>query len=197
LDRLCCKKEADLLIVCHTSFATPSGSTLVLLFSKEGYSSLSLMRASAVVKRQLTVVAAATRHLVFEFLGGCHAAREALASQGSTFDLGHVQPTAMQRRVMDLQFGRQATRLGGREGLIQSGRGMGRQIIHHQDDLLGRGRMDIDHLLHEMRPISAGFLLAHLDHTFASQGFASQKEVEQGSLLVNYKIGCRSFLTIR
>jgi hypothetical protein len=94
------------------------------------------MRASAVVKRQLTVVAAALR--------------ETLARQSSEFDLGHIQPTPMQRGVMDFQFGRETTRFGGREGVVKGGRGVSGEVVHHQDDFLGVGILDVDHVLHEM-----------------------------------------------
>ena len=59
--RLCCKKEADLLLLCQSSFATDFVEEVDFFFSSEGYNRLSLTRASAVVKRQLTVASSSLR----------------------------------------------------------------------------------------------------------------------------------------
>jgi hypothetical protein len=85
---------------------------------------------------------------------------------------------------MNLQFAGQTACFGWRKGMIKGCWGMGGEVIHHQENLFSVGVVDIDHFLHEMGPILARFLLGHLDHPFAGEGFARQKEVEHGSLLI-------------
>src|SRR5438270_9893758 len=57
---------------------------------------------------------------------------QALSSQHREFNFGHVEPTAVFRCVMDLQFFRQAPCLLGCEHLIERRRAMGIEIVHHQ-----------------------------------------------------------------
>lgn len=81
--------------------------------------------------------------LAFEFLPCPDATREALTRQSGELDLGHVEPTAMQRRVVDLQFLGDATRLSRSEGVIERCGRMGTQVIHHQHDFLGLGVVEL------------------------------------------------------
>src|SRR5215216_143257 len=54
---------------------------------------------------------------------------QALAGQDAELDLGDVQPTAVLGRVMELQLGGEASGFGGREGLIERGRGVGVEVV--------------------------------------------------------------------
>ncbi len=64
---------------------------------------------------------------------------QALALKYTELQFGHVQPTALLGRVMKLQPFEKASRLCGREGLIQRGGPMGVEIIQHHSDQLGFG----------------------------------------------------------
>ena len=68
--------------------------------------------------------------------------------------------------------------------MVKGGWRMGCQVIHHQDDLLSMRILDVDHFLHEVGPILARFLLAHLDHPFAYQRLTGQEQVVHLPLLV-------------
>ena len=54
---------------------------------------------------------------------------QALPGQHAEFQLGHVQPTAVLRRVHQLQLVQQRSRLGGREALAQRRTAMRAQVV--------------------------------------------------------------------
>ena len=51
--------------------------------------------------------------------------RETATLKDTNLDLGHVEPTAMLRRVMHLEAAGDPTRFAGREDLIQAGKAYG------------------------------------------------------------------------
>src|SRR4051812_25957308 len=59
---------------------------------------------------------------------------EALASKHRELQLGHVQPTAMDRGVVEVELPKDASGLGGRECLVEGGRGVRVQIVEHDAD---------------------------------------------------------------
>ena len=76
------------------------------------------MRASAVVKRQLTDEAEALRRfcqaviLLRQGVFVRDASVQALSMQDTEFDFSHIEPTAMLGSVMDFEFGGNAAGLG-------------------------------------------------------------------------------------
>src|SRR5215472_6404625 len=64
-----------------------------------------------------------------QVLHTCHATRQTTSREDTDLDLGHIQPTAMFRGVMELDALQDAPGLGRREGFIQSSGGMCVQVI--------------------------------------------------------------------
>src|SRR3954451_7955616 len=115
---------------------------------------------------------------------------EALALQDAQLDLGHVEPTAMLGRVVDLQFVRQALRLGRRERLLQRGGRVSVQLIHHQGQDFRLGKVDVDQVLDTARPVDPRPLVAHPHLPPAAQRLADQKEVHHARPLVFPVVAC-------
>jgi hypothetical protein len=138
------------------------------------------MRASAVVNHQSTVVSAALRrappggHLARHRCVVAESLIQTLAQKGAQFDLLYVQPTAVLRRVMDLQFVGQALGLRWRERLVERGRRVDVELVRHQHDALGSRVVDIGEFLDTSRPIEPGPLIANADLAPAPQRLADQ-----------------------
>src|SRR5882762_8622344 len=106
----------------------------------DGYTCLSLTRASATVKRQLMVAFTSLRS-ASQFLTSswttAEAAIETLAMQNTQLCFRHVQPTAVFGRGVDLQPPRQAARLRGAKRLIEGRNRMRVQVVLHQPHTQG------------------------------------------------------------
>src|SRR5712691_1934578 len=76
------------------------------------------------------------------------ALRQALTSQHREFDLRHIEPTAMFRRVVKLEATSDPTRFLWLKRLVKRTKGRGIQIVQHDSDLFGVGKMHIDQILH-------------------------------------------------
>ena len=72
-----------------------------------------------------------------KFPGG-HPSAQALAREHAQFNPGHVQPTAVLRRVVDLHAARQPVGFCGRERFVEADAAVGVERVHHPHDLLGR-----------------------------------------------------------
>ncbi len=72
-----------------------------------------------------------------------------------------IEPTAMLRRVMDLQSLSNPARFGGREGFVERGGYVRVEVVHHQHDLLGSGVVHIDELIDAVRPVHFGVAGRH------------------------------------
>src|SRR5215216_188726 len=81
---------------------------------------------------------------------------QALASEHTQLDLGHVQPRAVLGCVMNLQLTSDAPGLGWGERFIQGGGSMGVEVVQNQHDLLGLWVVDVYQLLYAMRPVDLG-----------------------------------------
>src|SRR5690606_24671144 len=68
--------------------------------------------------------------------------------------------------------------LPGLEGLIEGGRVVGLEIVHHQDYLLGPGTHFVRYPLYKMCPIVLGLVLVHLHHAVAPQGLIGHEYVD-------------------
>lgn len=96
---------------------------------------------------------------------------ETLTFQSTEFNLRHVEPTAMLRRVMDFKTFDQPSRLIGRKCFIERSHSMGIQIIHHQPNFDCPGTALIKHLLDLFRPILPGAAFRYRHMSPAGQRF--------------------------
>ena len=104
-------------------------------------------------------------------------APQALTAQMAEFDLRHVEPTAVFRRIMDRSFIRDSFRLRRIKGFIQRSFGVGIQIVHHEANLLHVGIMLINQFFDKVRPIHFGALLSDFGLPLACSWFKSYKNV--------------------
>src|SRR5829696_3878281 len=109
---------------------------------------------------------------------------QTLASEHRELDLGHVQPRAVLWGVVDLQPLQQPPSFSRGERFIQSGRGMGVEVVHNQNDLLSVRVVQINQLLYAVRPVVLGPPLGDTDVTPAGQGLANDEEVGRPLTLV-------------
>src|SRR5918992_5922785 len=92
--------------------------------SNEGYNRLSLTRAKSVPNCQLIFVL------------------------NREFTFGHIEPTSMLGCVMELQLTSDPGCFGGRKSLVERGRGMRIEIIHHQPAPIRLGKINVDQQVH-------------------------------------------------
>src|ERR1700741_3445986 len=64
------------------------------------------------------------------------AAVEALAAEHGEFDLGHVQPASVLRRMAELELAQDPPGLFSRKGVIERPWRVGAQVVEHDADLL-------------------------------------------------------------
>ena len=81
---------------------------------------------------------------------------EALAPQAAQFDLGHVQPATVLRRVVQLQFCGKTMGLFGRKSLVEGAQDVGVEVVLDQHDLFGVGVVDVDQVLDGSAPSRSG-----------------------------------------
>src|SRR5215210_6821328 len=109
---------------------------------------------------------------------------QTLASQHRKLYLGHVQPTAVLWGVVDLQLLAQASGFGRSKRLIQGGGGVGVEVIHHQNDLLGAGVVEVNQLSYAIRPVDLRPPLGDAYVAPAGQRLADDEEVSRPVALV-------------
>src|SRR6185437_10250264 len=73
-----------------------------------------------------------------------HPLGQTLAREDTQFELGHVEPTPMGRRVVEFELPHESARFRGREGLVECLRLMRAQVVEHHPDPLGGGIALID-----------------------------------------------------
>src|SRR6266487_54482 len=120
---------------------------------------------------------------------------EALDAFGQTpplknadLDLGHIQPTAMLGRVMHLQSLPDALRFLRWERLVEAGRRVCVEIVHHQANHTCLGIDLIGQPADRLSKIQPGALLAHLDTTASGQRFDEHKQVRRPQALI-FRVG--------
>ena len=81
------------------------------------------------------------RHTGFDVRGqlvlGGNALVQTLTGDGRAFEFDHVEPGGAFGRVMHLEAGRQRAGLGGGQGLVKDGIGVGVEVVLDQHDFLG------------------------------------------------------------
>src|SRR5680860_29678 len=116
-----------------------------------------------------------------QFLGqggpGGDPAVQALPVQDAEFEFGHVQPTPMLRRVMDLEAAPQAPGVGGWEGGVQGARGVGIEIVEDQDDPLRLGKGLIGEVAQGMGKVRAPMVVGDGHLPPAKVGSHGQEEI--------------------
>src|SRR5215208_7555299 len=119
-----------------------------------------------------------------------------LAGEHRELYLGHVQPRAVLWGVMNLQPLQQTPSFSRGERLIQSGRGMGVEVVHYQNDLQGLRVVQIYKLLYAVCPLELRSPLGNADVTPAGEGLTDDEEVSRPVALVLVVVvaGCPSRL---
>ncbi len=98
------------------------------------------------------------------FRPGCHfglenlefadsAAVETWARQAAEFACRDIEPTAVLRRIAELQPANIGAGLIGLEGFVECPLGVGVQIVYHQGDDLAVGVPDVEQVTHFQGPI--------------------------------------------
>src|SRR5215212_3397783 len=109
---------------------------------------------------------------------------QALACQHRELHLHHVQPGTMGRRVDELDLARQQPGELGREGLVEGGRRVGREIVYNQPKPLGP-RVDLlDQPAHLPRELQAAPALPHGRRTPAGEGLEGHEDVGHAASLI-------------
>jgi DNA-binding FadR family transcriptional regulator len=57
---------------------------------------------------------------------------------------------------MDLELVREALGLGGEKGLVEGRRGVGVEVVQHEDNALGVGVADVDQVLDDVGEVDPG-----------------------------------------
>ena len=88
-------------------------------------------------------------------VGAFNSAIETLAFEHADLDLNHVEPAGVLGRVVEVEPPEHAARLGRREGGVESGGGVGGEVVEDDADALGFWAVDIDKLAHAKGESSA------------------------------------------
>jgi resolvase-like protein len=102
---------------------------------------------------------------------------QALSLQYSQFELSHVQPTAVFRRVMNLQFVDQAPCLVWRKSLVQRGRFVRVEIVLHYHNLVRLGMHFVDQVADGVGIILGRTSFRYQHGTATGQRFKQHKEI--------------------
>ncbi len=102
---------------------------------------------------------------------------QTLTGQHRKFTLRHIEPTAMLGGVVKLEFASNAACFMGREDAIQSGRGVGIEIIQDPADAFGRRELLIHQQTQLLGKIGFGPLRSDVDVTPTPQGLNEQKQI--------------------
>jgi len=116
-------------------------------------------------------------NLVEERGRGRDTAPQALTAQMAEFDLGHVEPTAMLGRRMDLSFIRDSLRFRGITCFRKRGFRVGMQMVHHEANLRPMGSMLLNKCLDKVRPITCCPLRSDFGISLTSSWLKSNKNV--------------------
>src|SRR3954467_11436936 len=88
---------------------------------------------------------------------------ETLRGQDAEFGFCHIEPTAVFGRVVPLEPLDEAACLCGGKSLVERSRFVSAEIILHEDDFRGAGKMDVRQFLENLRIIQRGVAIGRLD----------------------------------
>lgn len=100
-----------------------------------------------------------------------------MSGQNGDFNFSHVQPTAMLRCVMELQFFHQLPGFFGRVSFIERGRRVGVEIVQDYPDFFCFRPVDVNHFIHTNGKILFGTPGGHFHVSPTGQGFQKYKQV--------------------
>src|SRR6266581_6809893 len=112
-----------------------------------------------------------------QYLHAFHAARQTTPRKNTDLDLGHIQPTAVFGRVVELHPLQNPPGLCWFKGFIQGSGRMGVQVILHDAHILGVRIHRIDQPLDAVSVVNLGTVLGHLHMAPASQRFDKEKQI--------------------
>ena len=113
-----------------------------------------------------------------EAVAAFDAAVEALAFEDADFDLNHVEPAGVLGGVVELETPEHASRLGRRQGGVESGGSMGRQVVEHDSDVFRLGEIDIDEFAHAPGEIAGGAMVGDFDPAPRAVSVEEDEEVD-------------------
>src|SRR5436309_16103730 len=87
-------------------------------------------------------------------------------------------------REMDFHFLSQSACFGCRKRLVERGKNMGIEIVHHQNDFFCVRIMHVNHFTHEQGPIFLRSPFTDLDDAFACQWFSDDKHATDAFALI-------------
>jgi hypothetical protein len=106
------------------------------------------------------------------------AAIETLAFEHADLDLNHVEPTGVLAGVVELKPPEHAARFGRWESGVESGIGVGGEVIEDDADALGLWEVDIDELAHAKGEVVSGATISDLDPAPRAMGIDEDKEID-------------------
>src|SRR6266581_3217109 len=112
-----------------------------------------------------------------QYLHAFHAARHRAPRKNTDLDLGHIQPTAVFGRVVELHPLQNPPGLCWFKGFIQGSGRMGVQVILHDAHILGVRIHRIDQPLDAVSVVDLGAVLGHLHMAPACQRFDKEKQI--------------------
>jgi hypothetical protein len=112
-----------------------------------------------------------------QILHADHPTRQTAPGENTDFDLGHVEPTAMLGRVMELDPLQDAPGLGWLERFIEGRSGMRVQVILHDAHVFGMRIDRIDQPLNAVGVVALGAMVGHFDMAPASKRLDKEKQI--------------------
>ena len=106
------------------------------------------------------------------------AAIEALAFEHADLDLNHVEPAGVLRCVVELKPPEHAARFGRWERGVESGGGVGGEVVEDDADALGLWEVDIDELAHAKGEVISGAMIRDLDPTPGAMGIEKDEQID-------------------
>jgi len=102
---------------------------------------------------------------------------QALAIENADFDLGHVEPTGMLRRVVEFDAVQQCLCFLDAQHLLKALTKVGVEIIHDQVDPLGGGINLFEQMLDESDKVGLGTMVGDPDGAAPALGFYGHEQV--------------------
>src|SRR5271157_5325744 len=106
------------------------------------------------------------------------AAIETLAFEHADLDLNHVEPAGVLRCVVELKPSERAARFGRWECGVESGSGVGGEVVEDDADALGLWEVDIDELAHAKGEVVSGAMISDLDPAPRAMGIEEDEEID-------------------
>ena len=103
---------------------------------------------------------------------------ETLAFEHADLDLNHVEPAGVLGRVVELKPPEHAARFGRWEGGVESGSGVGGEVIEDDADALGLWEVDIDEFAHAKGEVVSGATISDLDPAPRAMGIDEDEEID-------------------